>query len=101
LEKSLWRKEGHGFSCAVSTAYKWGLYRLQKNSVLYVPAPDFSPGERVFNPRKHSIYKLRALALVAASQAVCDFSAASLAPEGIFLLAHKRILRTESTYLSG
>jgi len=31
-----------------------------------VPAPDFSPGERVFKPaEKALVYKLRALALVA------------------------------------
>ena len=37
-------------------------------------APDFSPGERAFNPAENArTYELRALALVAASDAVCDF----------------------------
>jgi hypothetical protein len=42
--------------------------------LLFVPAPDFSPGERVFKPAENDpLSKMRALALVAASQPVCDF----------------------------
>jgi hypothetical protein len=54
--------------------------RLFVGAILGV-APDFSPGERVFKPAVNApVYKLRALALVAASQAVCEFFRSLFSP---------------------
>src|ERR1700744_658981 len=56
-------------------------YRLRKTAGPGV-APDFSPGKRVFKPAYTLGNKIRALALVGTSEAVCDFFRSLFRPCG-------------------
>jgi len=70
---------GHDLSRAANELKEIGLYRLRKNAGPGV-ALDFSPGKGFSNPLKRWAIKFGALALVATSEAVCDFFRSLFSP---------------------